>query len=169
MRPSAERSRPDLSLMRLALPALSAPAVPVAPRRAASVCASPVYYVPAHLRDRLAPRASRLRPPARPRASTRPHSGAELDKRAAALPDERREREARKHAKVQAQFLRLRRTKIGLADFRTVKVIGRGAFGEVRPALFVLLRACGAERGVVRGAFFRCAWCRRRIRGGCMR
>ncbi|ETW82564.1 hypothetical protein HETIRDRAFT_108831 [Heterobasidion irregulare TC 32-1] len=58
--------------------------------------------------------------------------GAELDKRAAALPDERREREARKHAKVQAQFLRLRRTKIGLADFRTVKVIGRGAFGEVR-------------------------------------
>ena len=107
--------------------------------------------------------------PTRPRASTRPHSGAELDKRAAALPDERREREARKHAKVQAQFLRLRRTKIGLADFRTVKVIGRGAFGEVRPALFVLLRACGAERGVVRGAFFRCAWCRRRIRGGCMR
>lgn len=29
-------------------------------------------------------------------------------------------------------FLRLRRTRIGLADFRTVKVIGKGAFGEVR-------------------------------------
>ncbi len=29
-------------------------------------------------------------------------------------------------------FLRLRRTKIGLDDFRTVKVIGKGAFGEVR-------------------------------------
>lgn len=29
-------------------------------------------------------------------------------------------------------FLRLRRTKIGLEDFRTVKVIGKGAFGEVR-------------------------------------
>ena len=28
-------------------------------------------------------------------------------------------------------FLRLRRTKIGLNDFKTVKVIGRGAFGEV--------------------------------------
>ena len=28
-------------------------------------------------------------------------------------------------------FLRLRRTKIGLEDFRTVKVIGKGAFGEV--------------------------------------
>jgi protein-serine/threonine kinase len=28
-------------------------------------------------------------------------------------------------------FLRLRRTKLGLSDFRTVKVIGKGAFGEV--------------------------------------
>lgn len=34
--------------------------------------------------------------------------------------------------KIQSQFLRLRRTKIGLADFKTVKVIGKGAFGEVR-------------------------------------
>lgn len=29
-------------------------------------------------------------------------------------------------------FLRLRRTRLGLDDFRTVKVIGKGAFGEVR-------------------------------------
>jgi serine/threonine protein kinase len=29
-------------------------------------------------------------------------------------------------------YLRLRRTRIGLEDFRTVKVIGKGAFGEVR-------------------------------------
>lgn len=28
-------------------------------------------------------------------------------------------------------FLRLKRTKIGLEDFKTVKVIGKGAFGEV--------------------------------------
>jgi protein-serine/threonine kinase len=28
-------------------------------------------------------------------------------------------------------YLRLRRTKIGLGDFKTVKVIGKGAFGEV--------------------------------------
>ena len=34
--------------------------------------------------------------------------------------------------RTQSQFLRLRRTKIGLRDFRTVKVIGKGAFGEVR-------------------------------------
>lgn len=40
-------------------------------------------------------------------------------------------REIRKHTRTQSQFLRLRRTKIGLRDFRTVKVIGKGAFGEV--------------------------------------
>ncbi|KIL70545.1 hypothetical protein M378DRAFT_1042597 [Amanita muscaria Koide BX008] len=46
--------------------------------------------------------------------------------------------EERKHRQLQAlgrkesTFLRLRRTKLGLEDFRTVKVIGKGAFGEVR-------------------------------------
>ncbi|KAJ7180669.1 AGC/NDR protein kinase [Mycena filopes] len=43
-----------------------------------------------------------------------------------------KEREIRKYAKLEASHLRLRRTKITLADFRTVKVIGKGAFGEVR-------------------------------------
>ncbi|TIA91668.1 hypothetical protein E3P81_01888 [Wallemia ichthyophaga] len=32
----------------------------------------------------------------------------------------------------ETSFVRLRRTKIGLDDFKTVKVIGKGAFGEVR-------------------------------------
>lgn len=41
-------------------------------------------------------------------------------------------REERRQLKLQSQFLRLRRTKIELADFQTVKVIGKGAFGEVR-------------------------------------
>ena len=36
------------------------------------------------------------------------------------------------YAKLEASYLRLRRTKIKLSDFRTVKVIGKGAFGEVR-------------------------------------
>lgn len=40
------------------------------------------------------------------------------------------EHSAEEHA--DASFLRLRRTRIGLEDFRTVKVIGKGAFGEVR-------------------------------------
>ena len=34
--------------------------------------------------------------------------------------------------RTESSFLRLRRTHLGLSDFRTVKVIGKGAFGEVR-------------------------------------
>lgn len=33
--------------------------------------------------------------------------------------------------KKESTFLRLKRTKFGLDDFRTIKVIGKGAFGEV--------------------------------------
>lgn len=33
--------------------------------------------------------------------------------------------------KKESTFLRLRRTKLSLQDFRTLKVIGKGAFGEV--------------------------------------
>ncbi|KAL0575969.1 Serine/threonine-protein kinase [Marasmius crinis-equi] len=43
-----------------------------------------------------------------------------------------KEREIRKYSKMESQHLRLRRTKIKLTDFKTVKVIGKGAFGEVR-------------------------------------
>jgi hypothetical protein len=50
----------------------------------------------------------------------------------AAIPNEAREREIRKYRKLESQHLRLRRTTIRLTDFRTVKVIGKGAFGEVR-------------------------------------
>jgi hypothetical protein len=47
-------------------------------------------------------------------------------------------REIRRHTRTQSQFLRLRRTKIGLRDFRTVKVIGKGAFGEVSTCCLTL-------------------------------
>jgi protein-serine/threonine kinase len=49
-----------------------------------------------------------------------------------AVTPDAQEREIRKYRKLESQYLRLRRTKIRLADFRTVKVIGKGAFGEVR-------------------------------------
>jgi protein-serine/threonine kinase len=49
-----------------------------------------------------------------------------------ALPNEAKEREVRKYNRLESQHLRLKRTKIRLTDFRTVKVIGKGAFGEVR-------------------------------------
>ena len=47
------------------------------------------------------------------------------------MSDDRKQRQLIQHGKRESQFLRLRRTKIGLDDFRTVKVIGKGAFGEV--------------------------------------
>lgn len=36
------------------------------------------------------------------------------------------------HTKKEVDYLRLRRTKLGVQDFHTIKVIGKGAFGEVR-------------------------------------
>jgi len=49
-----------------------------------------------------------------------------------AMSDERKQRQLQQLGKRESAFLRLRRTKLGLDDFRTIKVIGKGAFGEVR-------------------------------------
>lgn len=46
--------------------------------------------------------------------------------------EERRTRQLMSLGRKESSFLRLRRTKLGLEDFVTVKVIGKGAFGEVR-------------------------------------
>lgn len=46
--------------------------------------------------------------------------------------EERKNRQLQNLGKKESQFLRLRRTKLSLGDFSTVKVIGKGAFGEVR-------------------------------------
>ncbi|EIN10639.1 kinase-like protein [Punctularia strigosozonata HHB-11173 SS5] len=59
----------------------------------------------------------------------------ELERKLAAdatLTDERKQRQLAAHGRKESTYLRLRRTKLGLDDFRTVKVIGKGAFGEVR-------------------------------------
>ncbi|KAJ7368327.1 kinase-like domain-containing protein [Mycena albidolilacea] len=48
------------------------------------------------------------------------------------ISEERKQRQLQQLGKKESSFLRLRRTKLGLSDFRTVKVIGKGAFGEVR-------------------------------------
>ena len=52
--------------------------------------------------------------------------------RCAALSDEEREERRREHAARETEFLRLKRSKLGAADFEAIKVIGKGAFGEVR-------------------------------------
>ncbi|KAG9054668.1 Serine/threonine-protein kinase, partial [Serendipita sp. 407] len=48
------------------------------------------------------------------------------------MSDERKRKQLAQLGKTESTFLRLRRTKIGVNDFRTVKLIGKGAFGEVR-------------------------------------
>ncbi|KAK1920995.1 putative serine/threonine-protein kinase orb6 [Papiliotrema laurentii] len=58
-----------------------------------------------------------------------------LEKQLAAdalTPDTLKARQLVALGRRESNFLRLRRTRIGLEDFRTVKVIGKGAFGEVR-------------------------------------
>ncbi|KAJ1941182.1 Serine/threonine-protein kinase [Linderina macrospora] len=46
--------------------------------------------------------------------------------------EERKQRQLQGLGAKEGGFMRLRRTRLGVADFQTVKVIGRGAFGEVR-------------------------------------
>ncbi|KAF7332230.1 Kinase-like protein [Mycena kentingensis (nom. inval.)] len=48
------------------------------------------------------------------------------------LTEERKQRQLQALGKKESTFLRLRRTRLGVNDFRTLKVIGKGAFGEVR-------------------------------------
>ncbi|CEP14693.1 hypothetical protein [Parasitella parasitica] len=46
--------------------------------------------------------------------------------------EEKKKRQLQSLGRKESQYLRLRRTRLGLEDFVTVKVIGKGAFGEVR-------------------------------------
>uniref|UniRef100_A0A8P0T186 Protein kinase domain-containing protein n=2 Tax=Canis lupus familiaris TaxID=9615 RepID=A0A8P0T186_CANLF len=48
------------------------------------------------------------------------------------LKDEEKRLRRSTHARKETEFLRLKRTRLGLEDFESLKVIGRGVFGEVR-------------------------------------
>lgn len=76
------------------------------------------------------------------------HSRVELEQKMnqGVVPNEAKEREIRKYRKLESQHLRLRRTKIRLSDFRTVKVIGKGAFGEVNEGHIFLIALCDVLR-----------------------
>ncbi|ESK96024.1 agc ndr protein kinase [Moniliophthora roreri MCA 2997] len=50
----------------------------------------------------------------------------------ALMSEDRKQRQLQQLGRKESTYLRLRRTKLGLDDFKTVKVIGKGAFGEVR-------------------------------------
>jgi hypothetical protein len=46
-------------------------------------------------------------------------------------PEEQKSEKRAQHAVKETEFLRLKRSKLGVEDFDPLKVIGRGAFGEV--------------------------------------
>jgi hypothetical protein len=79
------------------------------------------------------------------------------------LAPDGKEREMRKYSRTESQHLRLRRTKIKLSDFRTVKVIGKGAFGEVSK------RRLALRVQVWNDASKRFGWCKRWIPARYMR
>lgn len=59
----------------------------------------------------------------------------ELERRLASetrMSEERKDRQRQQLGKHESSYLRLRRTRLHPDDFLTVKVIGKGAFGEVR-------------------------------------
>jgi hypothetical protein len=50
----------------------------------------------------------------------------------------------------ESEFLRLRRVRLGIDDFQTIQVIGKGAYGEVRYLEFIQVPyfdKAGAEEG----------------------
>jgi len=49
-----------------------------------------------------------------------------------AIPEDQRLEKRAQHASKETEFLRLKRSRLGVDDFDPLKVIGRGAFGEVR-------------------------------------
>ncbi len=55
------------------------------------------------------------------------------------MTQERKQRQLVELGRKESEFLRLRRIKIGVHDFGTVKVIGKGAFGEVNSGFCSLL------------------------------
>lgn len=48
------------------------------------------------------------------------------------LSEEQKHEKRLQHAQKETEFLRLKRSRLGVEDFEPLKVIGRGAFGEVR-------------------------------------
>ncbi|RXG55493.1 Serine/threonine-protein kinase tricorner [Armadillidium vulgare] len=48
------------------------------------------------------------------------------------LSEDQKHEKRQQHAQKETEFLRLKRSRLGVDDFEALKVIGRGAFGEVR-------------------------------------
>ena len=48
------------------------------------------------------------------------------------VPETVKSEKRTQHAAKETEFLRLKRSRLGVDDFESLKVIGKGAFGEVR-------------------------------------
>lgn len=57
---------------------------------------------------------------------------ARLEESMRGLTEEQKEQKRNQHNQRETEFLRLKRARLGVEDFEPLKVIGRGAFGEVR-------------------------------------
>ena len=53
------------------------------------------------------------------------------------LHEDEREDQRRRQATKETDFLRLKRSRLGVDDFESLKVIGRGAFGEVKFDIYI--------------------------------
>ena len=47
------------------------------------------------------------------------------------LSEDQKQEKRLQHAQKETEFLRLKRSRLGVEDFEALRVIGRGAFGEV--------------------------------------
>lgn len=54
------------------------------------------------------------------------------------LSEQQKQEKRLQHAQKETEFLRLKRSRLGVEDFEPLKVIGRGAFGEVRLWLYFI-------------------------------
>lgn len=52
------------------------------------------------------------------------------------MDDSKKKKTLLNYGKKESDFLRLKRVRLGVSDFTTLKVIGKGAFGEVCFRLF---------------------------------
>lgn len=61
------------------------------------------------------------------------------------LSEDQKQEKRQQHAQKETEFLRLKRSRLGVEDFEALKVIGRGAFGEVSSVchVFVLCSSSG--------------------------
>jgi hypothetical protein len=74
--------------------------------------------------------------------------------------EEESKRQMRRLATKEADYLRLRRARLGADDFTTVKVIGKGAFGEVSHP-FISVPILSIVNNVI--ILFWCGWYKKMI------